>query len=142
MSTDLTPTPDGSLEVREFPNLTALQERFAHEYSGNGGKAERAAIAAGYSKASARTTATDLLKHSGVCEAILLLTKRAQARHVPGALARIAALSQRAKSEYVQLEASKDVLSRAGVEAPKRVAVAGQFSVSFDLSERGEGGGG
>lgn len=134
MSNELTPIPNGSIAPREFPALTELQEAFAHEYAGNGGKAEKAAIAAGYSKRSARSTASDLLKHSGVCEAIVLLSQRRMAVHGPAALARIARLSERAKSEYVQLEASRDILTRIGLEAPKRVHVGGAFSVSFDLS--------
>ena len=136
MSNDLTPSTDAELPQRQFPALTDLQERFAHEYVTNGGKAERAAKKAGYSPKSARTIASNLLKNSMVCEAITTLSVRHLAKAAPGAIARIAALSANAKSEYVQLEASKDILTRIGLEAPKRVQVGGAFSVAFDLSEQ------
>jgi hypothetical protein len=45
-------------------------------------------------------------------------------------------LAQGAKSEYVQLEASKDILDRAGFKAPdKHMHLhAGDISVNIDLS--------
>jgi len=52
------------------------------------------------------------------------------------AAARLVQLAQGAKSEYVQLEASKDILDRAGFKAPERHMHlhAGDISVSIDLS--------
>lgn len=52
-----------------------------------------------------------------------------------GALATVARLSRNAKSEYVQLEASKDLLDRAGYKPIDRsqVQVAGDIKVSIDL---------
>ena len=51
------------------------------------------------------------------------------------ALATVRRLSQGAKSEYVQLEASKDLLDRAGYKPVDRaqVQVAGDIRVSIDL---------
>jgi hypothetical protein len=45
-------------------------------------------------------------------------------------------LSHGAKSEYVQLEASKDILDRAGLRAPEKHMHlhAGDIKVSIDLS--------
>jgi len=45
-------------------------------------------------------------------------------------------LSGEAKSEYVQLEASRDLLDRAGVRAPERIMhdVTGDIKINIDLS--------
>jgi hypothetical protein len=52
------------------------------------------------------------------------------------AAAKLVQLARGAKSEYVQLEASKDILDRAGFKAPERHMHmhAGDISVSIDLS--------
>ena len=52
------------------------------------------------------------------------------------AAARLVQLARGAKSEYVQLEASKDILDRAGFKAPERHMHlhAGDISVSIDLT--------
>ena len=52
------------------------------------------------------------------------------------AASRLVKLAQGAKSEYVQLEASKDILDRAGFKAPERHMHlhAGTISVEIDLS--------
>jgi hypothetical protein len=52
------------------------------------------------------------------------------------AAARLMQLSRGAKSEYVQLEASKDILDRAGFKAPdKHMHLhAGEIKVSIDLT--------
>ena len=52
------------------------------------------------------------------------------------ALKRIVDLSDSAKSEYVQLEASKDILDRAGYKAPDKVmhSHVGNISVNIDLT--------
>jgi len=49
---------------------------------------------------------------------------------------RLVELSSDAKSEYVQLEASRDILDRAGIRAPERVQhhVAGDIKINIDLS--------
>ena len=52
------------------------------------------------------------------------------------ASAKLVQLAKGAKSEYVQLEASKDILDRAGYKAPDRQLTmrAGDISVAIDLS--------
>ena len=52
------------------------------------------------------------------------------------AASKLLSLAQGAKSEYVQLEASKDILDRAGFKAPdKHMHLhAGEISVKIDLS--------
>ena len=56
--------------------LTLRQKDFADEYVKNGGNAERAAVAAGYSERYARGNAHKLVAHSGVAEYIASLTER------------------------------------------------------------------
>jgi hypothetical protein len=55
--------------------------------------------------------------------------------HATSAVSRLAKLSSGARSEYVQLEASKDILDRAGFKAPEKQLhlVAGEIKVSIDL---------
>ena len=45
-------------------------------------------------------------------------------------------LSSGARSEYVQLEASRDILDRVGLRAPDRVAhnIQGDIKINIDLS--------
>ena len=45
-------------------------------------------------------------------------------------------LSSGAKSEYVQLEASRDILDRVGLRAPDKVAhnIQGDIKINIDLS--------
>jgi hypothetical protein len=52
------------------------------------------------------------------------------------AAAKLVHLAQGAKSEYVQLEASKDILDRAGFKAPERHMHmhAGDITVQIDLT--------
>ena len=49
---------------------------------------------------------------------------------------RLVELSNDAKSEYVQLEASRDILDRAGIRAPERVQhdIQGDIKISIDLT--------
>jgi phage terminase small subunit len=118
-------------EERRFPNLTAMQEAFATNYVANGGNGKRAAIAAGYAKGSAHVEASKMLRKPPIVGAIGELSMMQLASHAPGAIARIARLSDKAKSEYVQLEASKDVLTRLGLTAPTRVHHSGNVSISI-----------
>lgn len=129
MSSDLT-VPD----ERQFPHLTELQERFVHAYVANGGKLSAAAKTAGYAAKSGHVEAHRLMRKPAVIRAIYDATALSMGAHLPAALNKLAKLSDKAKSEYVQLEASKDLLDRAGLAAPKKVNVAGSLNVTFDLS--------
>ena len=118
---------------RQFPHLTEMQEAFSVNYAANGGKGSRAAIDAGYAKGSAAVLASRMLRDPKVCAAILQLSQMQQAVDVPAAQGVIRKLMERSKSDYVRLEAAKDVLTRAGIAAPQRVQVAGVVSISIDL---------
>jgi hypothetical protein len=76
----------------------------------------------------------DLLASAKVCDAITVAMVRGLVAAAPAALSVITRLAVSAKSEYVRLEAAKDVLDRVGLSAPKRINLGGQLSVSFDLS--------
>ena len=95
-----------------------------------------AAKLAGYKGNSARVTAHRMLQNPKVQEYYMnqLRYKIAMGGNV--ALHKLEHLSANAKSEYVQLEASKDILDRAGFKAPDKHQhlVAGELSINIDLS--------
>jgi phage terminase small subunit len=120
-------------DERRFPHLTEMQEAFVTNYVANGGNGAAAARAAGYAKSSARIEASKLLKKQHVIGAIGEESVRLLASLAPGAIARVAHLTNHAKSEYVQLEAAKDVLTRVGLAAPQRVHHSGGISFSIEV---------
>jgi len=128
------------LDVRsvETPSgiLTGLQDSFVDAYVENGGNALQATKTAGYSETSARGLAGKLMKDPKILQEIYRRTVSRMAVLAPGALAKVQKLSENARSEYVQLEASRDLLDRAGMKAPDRVdhRVAGDVRVTIDLS--------
>jgi phage terminase small subunit len=115
--------------------LTARQQRFVHHYLANGGKGVEAAISAGYSEASAASIASKELRKQHVQQAVGRATLEAIGLYAVPALHRIVKLAEGAKSDYVQLEAAKDLLNRAGFAATPAGAVRLDHSltVSFDL---------
>lgn len=116
--------------------LTPKQDAFCDEYVANGGKGTAAAKAAGYAEASAHVEANRLLKNPLILQEIYKRTAIAIGASAPKALAQIIGLSSTAKSDYVRLEASKDLLDRAGLKAPERVdhRLDGELKISIDLS--------
>ena len=116
--------------------LTPKQDAFCDEYVANGGKGTAAAKAAGYAEASAHVEANRLLKNPLILQEIYKRTAIAIGASAPKALAQIIGLSSTAKSDYVKLEASKDLLDRAGLKAPERVdhRLDGELKISIDLS--------
>lgn len=128
------------LDVRtvETPSgvLTGLQDAFVDAYIENGGNALAATRTAGYSETSARGLSGKLMKDGKILQEIYRRTVQRMAVLAPGALMKVQSLSENAKSEYVQLEAAKDLLDRAGMKAPDRVdmRVAGDVKVTIDLS--------
>lgn len=117
----------------EFPELTPKQREFCAAYVANSGKGTEAAKAAGYAPKSARVEAHRLLQSQRVIQCIHHLTVRALGAAAPAALGTVVRLSTGARSEYVQLEAAKDVLDRVGMTAPKKLLVGGGIDVRFDF---------
>jgi|TARA_R110002012_G_scaffold108012_5_gene250319 uncharacterized protein YdiU (UPF0061 family) len=91
---------------------------------------------AGYKGNSSRVSASKMLRKPEVQEYMQSELRRAIGLHTTKALSRVVSLSEYAKSEYVQLEASKDILDRAGFKAPDKHQhlIAGSFNVNIDLS--------
>ena len=91
---------------------------------------------AGYKGVSSRVSASRML-HKPEVQAYLM--QQVQSRIAMGstkAIATIINLSSNANSEYVQLEASKALLDRAGFKAPDKHQhiVDGNFTVNIDIS--------
>jgi phage terminase small subunit len=118
--------------------LTAMQAAFVDAFVSNGGHREDAAIEAGYSRSTARQQAYELLAKPHVMQAIMARTMNELISHAPSAVQRLHQLLS-AKSEYVALQASQDLLNRVGLKVAERVdhRIAGDIQVNIDL-----GGGG
>lgn len=116
-------------------NLTAKQDAFVDAFVANGGNGSAAAREAGYADASAHVEANRLLKNPLIIQEVHRRTVAAIGASLPSALQTIKRLAQDAKSEYVQLEASKDLLDRAGLRAPERVdhRIDAELKVVIDL---------
>ena len=95
-----------------------------------------AAQSAGYAEGeSGRVTASKALKLPHVQQYMMQRVGESLGLNATVAAAKVLKLAQGAKSEYVQLEASKDILDRAGYKAPdKHMHLhAGDIQVSIDL---------
>ena len=96
----------------------------------------KAAVEAGYAKGkSGYVSAYKALKTAHVQQYMMEVVAKEFSRHAPAAVHQLAGLAKKAKSEYVQLEASKDLLDRAGYKPIDRsqVQVAGDIKVQIDL---------
>ena len=115
--------------------LTAKQNQFIDAYVANGGNGSAAARDAGYAESSAHVEANRALKNPLIVQEIFRRTTLAIGAALPKALNTVVRLSESAKSEYVQLEASRDVLDRAGMKAPEKIdhRLDGEFRVTIDL---------
>ena len=91
---------------------------------------------AGYKGNSSRVSASRMLRKPEVQTYMMSEIQRGFGLSSAKASALLLALSQSARSEYVQLEASKDILDRAGFKAPEKHQhlVGGNFSINIDLS--------
>jgi hypothetical protein len=101
--------------------LTERQQRFVDAYVTNGGESGPAAAEAGYSTASAVQAASQLLRKPLIQQAILKRTMSAIGLQAVPALAVISKLMASSKSDYVRLEAARDLLDRSGFQPPERV---------------------
>ena len=91
---------------------------------------------AGYAKGdSGRVSASKALRTHKVQQYMQSLVMNSIGLNATKASIRLMQLSESAKSEYVQLEASKDILDRAGYKAPdKHMHLhAGDIKVTIDL---------
>ncbi len=125
------------IAVKTKRDLTDRQRRLVEAYVSNGGNLTKAAHEAGYAEGnSGRVSAYKAMKTAHVRMYLMEAMSEAFGLSAAKALGRVVQLSGGAKSEYVQLEASKDLLDRAGFKPIDRsqVQVAGDIKVSIDLS--------
>ncbi len=117
--------------------LTSREIALVDTLVASGGSIKDASQMAGYAKGeSGRVSASRALKRPHVQQYMMQAVADSLGVHATSACSRLVSLSRSARSEYVQLEASKDILDRAGFKAPDKVAHlhAGEITVSIDLS--------
>ena len=124
-------------EVKDDDGLTHMQRVWVDTMVTSGCSRVRAAEMAGYAKGSGAKTAAFRNAHLPHVQAYM--QKRVMDEIGCAALSSVATLARLvdgAKSEYVQLAASKDVLDRAGFKPVDRanVRLVGDMKVSIDLS--------
>jgi phage terminase small subunit len=117
--------------------LTAKQMALVDHLVATGEPLARAAEAAGYAAGeSGRVTASKTIRLPHVQVYMMQRVTETLGLNATVAAAKVLHLASGAKSEYVQLEAAKDILDRAGFKPIDRsqVQVAGDIRVSIDLS--------
>ena len=116
--------------------ITAKQRKLVDTLVATGCSIKKASEVAGYAKGeSGRVSASKALKNPNVQAYLMLQVSESIGLNATKASHRLLQLSQDAKSEYVQLEASKDILDRAGFKAPDKHQhlVAGDIKVNISL---------
>ena len=116
--------------------LTDKQVKLVDTLVATGCSIKEAAGIAGYAKGeSGRVSASKALRTHKVQQYMQSLVMNSIGLNATKASIRLMQLSESAKGEYVQLEASKDILDRAGYKAPdKHMHLhAGDIKVSIDL---------
>ena len=120
--------------------LTDKQKALVDTIVSTGCSIVKAAEKAGYStkvsRESARVSASRTLRLPKVQRYMMECVSRTIGLGAVTASNKLVQLSNNAKSEYVQLEASKDILDRVGLRTPDKVnhQVVGDIKVSIDLS--------
>ena len=130
-------TPEAHKMDISTKKLTDKQTALVDTLVATGCSIKEAAQAAGYAKGEAgRVTASKALKLPHVQQYMMQRVSETIGLNATTAAAKVMQLAQGARSEYVQLEASKDILDRAGFKSPDRMMHlhAGEISVSIDLS--------
>ena len=116
--------------------ITKRQRLLVDTIVANGCSIKEASVIAGYSKGdSGRVTASKTLRLPHIQEYMQQRVRESIGLNATKASNKMLELSQSAKSEYVQLEASKDILDRSGFKAPDKHQhlVKGEFSINIDL---------
>ena len=123
--------------LTETKKLTTKQIALVDTIVANGCTIKEASVLAGYAEGeSGRVTASKTLKLPHVQQYMMQVVSESIGLSATTASHRILTLARGAKSEYVQLEASKDILDRAGFKAPDKHMhlVTGDIRVAIDLS--------
>jgi len=124
------------MNVTKLRKLTKRQTALVDTIVANGCTIAKAAEIAGYSSGeSGRVTATKTMKLPHVQQYLMTRMNEEFGLSATLAAGTVRRLAMGAKSEYVQLEASKDLLDRAGYKPIDRsqVQVAGDIRVTIDL---------
>lgn len=124
-------------DIAKVRSVTAKQAALVDALVANGCSITEAARLAGYADGeSGRVTASKALRLPHVQMYMMERIGETLGLNATVASAKLVQLAKGAKSEYVQLEASKDILDRAGYKAPDRQLTmrAGDIAVSIDLS--------
>ena len=117
--------------------LTDKQTKLVDTLVSTGCTIREAAEMAGYASGeSGRVSASKALRQPHVQQYMMQSVQEALGLNATVAASKLLNLARGAKSEYVQLEASKDILERAGFKpADKQLHLhKGDISVSIDLS--------
>ena len=117
--------------------ITEKQKKLVDTLVAKGCSIKQASEEAGYAKGeSGKVTASKALKTPHVQQYMMQTISDSMSLNATKALNKIVSLSSNAKSEYVSLEASKDILDRAGFKAPDKVmhSHVGNIDVKIDLS--------
>lgn len=118
------------------PKLTGKQIALIDTLVATGCTLREAAAQAGYADGeSGRVSASRTIRLPHVQQYMMQRVTEQLGMNATFAAARVLKLANGAKSEYVQLEAAKDILDRAGFKPIDRsqVQVAGDIRVSIDL---------
>lgn len=123
--------------MKQNMKLTDKQIALVDTLVANSCTIKEASTLAGYSEGeSGRVSASRALKQPHVQAYMMQRVADTLGMHATSAVQKLVSLSDSARSEYVQLEASKDILDRAGVKAPdKHLHLhSADVKVSIDLS--------
>lgn len=121
-------------------DLTEKQRALVDTIVATGCSITEAAKTAGYStnvsKDSARVSASRTLRLPKVQQYMQQRIAQTLGLGAVSASKRLIELSTGARSEYVQLEASRDILDRVGLRAPDKVAhnIQGDIKINIDLT--------
>jgi len=123
--------------LTETKKMTKKQIALVDTIVANGCTVKEASQIAGYAEGeSGRVTASKTLRLPHVQQYMMQRVSESIGLSATTASKRLLDLARGAKSEYVQLEASKDILDRAGFKAPEKHMHlhAGDIKVAIDLT--------
>ena len=123
--------------LTDIKKMTKKQIALVDTIVANGCTVKEASQLAGYAEGeSGRVTASKTLRLPHVQQYMMQRVSESIGLSATTASKRLLDLARGAKSEYVQLEASKDILDRAGFKTPEKHMhlVTGDIKVAIDLS--------
>ena len=128
------------LQLCSMDDLTNKQKMLVDSFVATGCSIKEAAEKAGYSSKgkgdAARVSASRTLRLPKVQSYMQSRIAQTLGLGAVSASRKLIELSNGARSEYVQLEASRDILDRVGLRAPDKVAhnIQGDIKINIDLS--------